>query len=107
MVSTGFLSVIEWEELTRFNEIFHISSFHVVQVQQVARVAQRHCHCPSSKCNKLKVKKVGEGRYNIAGRNVFIRVSVTESLFFHSVVVTHKVLIQKQNKTPTFLSFQF
>ncbi|XP_023722379.1 growth arrest-specific protein 2 isoform X2 [Cryptotermes secundus] len=44
------------------------------RVQQVARVAQRHCHCPSSKCNKLKVKKVGEGRYNIAGRNVFIRL---------------------------------
>jgi len=46
----------------------------VTQVQQVTRVAQRHCQCPSTKCNKLKVKKVGEGRYNIAGRNVFIRV---------------------------------
>jgi hypothetical protein len=44
------------------------------RVQQVTRVAQRHCQCPSTKCNKLKVKKVGEGRYNIAGRNVFIRL---------------------------------
>jgi hypothetical protein len=64
--------------LIKVNGIFHFSSLHVVQVQQVTRVAQRHCQCPSSKCNKLKVKKVGEGRYNIAGRNVFIRVSIIE-----------------------------
>lgn len=44
------------------------------KVQQATRLAQRQCHCPSSKCPKLKVKKVGEGKYNIAGRNVFIRL---------------------------------
>ncbi|KAJ9575771.1 hypothetical protein L9F63_007417, partial [Diploptera punctata] len=43
------------------------------RVQQVTRVAQRHCQCPPSRCSKLKVRKVGEGKYNIAGRNVFIR----------------------------------
>ncbi|KAJ4450866.1 hypothetical protein ANN_02298 [Periplaneta americana] len=43
-------------------------------VQQVTKVAQRHCQCPPARCSKLKVRKVGEGRYNIAGRNVFIRL---------------------------------
>lgn len=38
---------------------------------------QRSCHCSEDgKCSKLRVRKVGEGRYNIAGRNVFIRVSL-------------------------------
>ncbi|XP_067000354.2 growth arrest-specific protein 2 [Anabrus simplex] len=44
------------------------------KVQQATKVAQRQCHCPPAKCSRLKVKKVGEGRYNIAGRNVFIRL---------------------------------
>lgn len=44
------------------------------RVQQVTKVAQRHCQCPPARCSKLKVRKVGEGRYNIAGRNVFIRL---------------------------------
>lgn len=43
-------------------------------MQHVTRVAQKHCHCSDGKCEKLKVKKVGEGKYNIAGRNVFVRV---------------------------------
>ncbi|XP_054261381.1 growth arrest-specific protein 2-like isoform X2 [Macrosteles quadrilineatus] len=44
------------------------------KVQHVTRVAQKHCHCSDGKCEKLKVKKVGEGKYNIAGRNVFVRL---------------------------------
>ncbi|XP_034836629.1 GAS2-like protein 3 [Maniola hyperantus] len=45
------------------------------RVQLVTRLMERGCNCSSGKCSKLlKVKKVGEGRYNIAGRNVFIRL---------------------------------
>ncbi|RZF41924.1 hypothetical protein LSTR_LSTR005692 [Laodelphax striatellus] len=44
------------------------------KVQHATRAAQRHCHCRADKCDKLRVKKVGEGRYNIAGRNVFVRL---------------------------------
>ncbi|XP_059050242.1 GAS2-like protein 3 [Achroia grisella] len=45
------------------------------RVQLVTRLMERGCNCNSGKCSKLlKVKKVGEGRYNIAGRNVFIRL---------------------------------
>uniref|UniRef100_A0A2A4K1Z6 GAR domain-containing protein n=1 Tax=Heliothis virescens TaxID=7102 RepID=A0A2A4K1Z6_HELVI len=45
------------------------------RVQLVTRLMERGCSCSSGKCSKLlKVKKVGEGRYNIAGRNVFIRL---------------------------------
>lgn len=45
------------------------------KVQLAARLMQRNCNCASGKCDKLKVRKVGEGKYNIAGKNVFIRVS--------------------------------
>lgn len=44
------------------------------KVQHATRLAQRHCRCSEGKCEKLKVKKVGEGKYNIAGRNVFVRL---------------------------------
>ncbi|XP_049878655.1 GAS2-like protein 3 [Pectinophora gossypiella] len=45
------------------------------RVQLVTRLMERGCSCGAGKCSKLlKVKKVGEGRYNIAGRNVFIRL---------------------------------
>ncbi|XP_046748329.1 growth arrest-specific protein 2-like isoform X2 [Diprion similis] len=44
------------------------------KVRRAAEAVQRLCQCPSSKCSKLKVRKVGEGRYHIAGRNVFIRL---------------------------------
>lgn len=45
------------------------------RVQLVTRLMERGCSCSTGKCSKLlKVKKVGEGRYNIAGRNVFIRL---------------------------------
>jgi len=46
-----------------------------LQVRRATEAVQRLCQCPSNKCSKLKVRKVGEGRYHIAGRNVFIRVS--------------------------------
>ncbi|XP_030755481.1 growth arrest-specific protein 2-like isoform X2 [Sitophilus oryzae] len=44
------------------------------KVQLAARLMQRNCNCASGKCDKLKVRKVGEGKYNIAGKNVFIRL---------------------------------
>ncbi|XP_046599843.1 growth arrest-specific protein 2 isoform X5 [Neodiprion lecontei] len=44
------------------------------KVRRAAEAVQRLCQCPSNKCSKLKVRKVGEGRYHIAGRNVFIRL---------------------------------
>lgn len=45
------------------------------KVQQATRLMQRNCNCANGKCSKLKVRKVGEGKYNIAGKNVFVRVS--------------------------------
>ncbi|CAG4960481.1 unnamed protein product [Colias eurytheme] len=45
------------------------------RVQSITRLLERGCRCGEEKCSRLlKVKKVGEGRYNIAGRNVFIRL---------------------------------
>lgn len=44
------------------------------KVQQATRLMQKNCQCANEKCAKLRVKKVGEGKYNIGGRNVFIRV---------------------------------
>ncbi|XP_076252775.1 growth arrest-specific protein 2-like isoform X2 [Rhynchophorus ferrugineus] len=44
------------------------------KVQLAARLMQRNCNCASGKCDKLKVRKVGEGKYNIAGKNVFVRL---------------------------------
>ncbi|KZC14366.1 Growth arrest-specific protein 2 [Dufourea novaeangliae] len=43
-------------------------------VRRATEAVQRLCQCPSEKCSKLRVRKVGEGRYHIAGRNVFIRL---------------------------------
>lgn len=58
-----------------------INTLLLFQVQLVTRLMERGCSCGNGKCSKLlKVKKVGEGRYNIAGRNVFIRVSNPEIL---------------------------
>lgn len=45
------------------------------KVQLAARLMQRNCNCANGKCSRLNVRKVGEGKYNIAGKNVFIRVS--------------------------------
>lgn len=63
-----------------------------LQVRRATEAVQRLCQCPSSKCSKLKVRKVGEGRYHIAGRNVFIRVStfiiIYNSFFFCKIKVT-------------------
>lgn len=63
------------------------------KVEQAARAARKQCRCdsddaaaavdatadpnksPGSNCDKLKVRRLGGGKYNIAGRNVFVRVS--------------------------------
>lgn len=44
------------------------------KVQAATRLMQRNCNCANGKCSKLRVRKVGEGKYNIAGRNVFVRL---------------------------------
>ncbi|XP_074038884.1 growth arrest-specific protein 2 isoform X2 [Leptinotarsa decemlineata] len=44
------------------------------KVQLAARLMQKNCNCSSGKCDKLKIRKVGEGKYNIAGKNVFVRL---------------------------------
>ncbi|KAK3929956.1 Growth arrest-specific protein 2 [Frankliniella fusca] len=44
------------------------------KVQLATRAVQRHCRCASATSDKLRVKRVGEGRYSIAGKNVFIRL---------------------------------
>lgn len=46
------------------------------KVQQATRLMQKNCNCSNGKCSKLRVRKVGEGKYNIAGRNVFVRVRI-------------------------------
>lgn len=46
------------------------------KVQLATRLMQKNCNCSNGKCEKLKVRKVGEGKYNIAGKNVFVRVSI-------------------------------
>ncbi|XP_046394147.1 growth arrest-specific protein 2-like isoform X2 [Ischnura elegans] len=55
-------------------EITELDRRILLQVQQVARMSERRCQCPAGKCSRLKVKKLGEGKYSIAGRNVFIRL---------------------------------
>ena len=54
------------------------------QVRRATEAVQRLCQCPSERCSKLKVRKVGEGRYHIAGRNVFIRVRAYIAAFLVS-----------------------
>ncbi|XP_044254422.1 GAS2-like protein 2 [Tribolium madens] len=44
------------------------------KVQLAARLMQRNCNCANGKCSRLNVRKVGEGKYNIAGKSVFIRL---------------------------------
>ncbi|KAG5868660.1 hypothetical protein JTB14_015668, partial [Gonioctena quinquepunctata] len=44
------------------------------KVQLAARLMQKNCNCSNGKCDKLKIRKVGEGKYNIAGKNVFVRL---------------------------------
>lgn len=43
----------------------------MLQVKQASRQALTQCQCQGK---KLKLKKIGEGRYAVHGRNVFIRV---------------------------------
>ncbi|CAH1100957.1 unnamed protein product [Psylliodes chrysocephalus] len=44
------------------------------KVQLAARLMQKNCNCSSGRCEKLNIRKVGEGKYNIAGKNVFVRL---------------------------------
>ncbi|XP_071055937.1 growth arrest-specific protein 2-like isoform X2 [Onthophagus taurus] len=44
------------------------------KVQETTKLLQRNCNCLSGRCSRLTVRKVGEGKYNIAGRNVFVRL---------------------------------
>ncbi|XP_057669640.1 growth arrest-specific protein 2-like [Diorhabda carinulata] len=44
------------------------------KVQLAARLMQKNCNCSSGRCERLKIRKVGEGKYNIAGKNVFVRL---------------------------------
>lgn len=44
------------------------------KVQLAARLMLKNCKCASGKCERLKIRKVGEGKYNIAGKNVFVRL---------------------------------
>lgn len=44
------------------------------KVQLATRLMQNSCRCSKERCSNVKVKKVGEGKYNIAGRNVFVRL---------------------------------
>lgn len=64
----------------------------LLQVRRATEAVQRLCQCPSNKCSKLKVRKVGEGRYHIAGRNVFIRVS--DFYIFNLIFFIFKSTIQ-------------
>lgn len=61
------------------------------KIQAAASLMQKNCSCSNGKCSKLSVKKVGEGKYNIAGRNVFIRVSekqLSSGLFLNDFSVS-------------------
>ncbi|XP_071452894.1 growth arrest-specific protein 2-like isoform X2 [Hetaerina americana] len=66
--SAGGGEQVAREEITELDRRIYL------QVQQVARMSERQCQCKGGRCNKLKVKKLGEGKYSIAGRNVFIRL---------------------------------
>ncbi|GBP49743.1 Growth arrest-specific protein 2 [Eumeta japonica] len=62
-------------ELDKRASLEELLLFSFTRVQLVTRLLERGCRCGAGRCSKLlKVKKVGEGRYNIAGRNVFIRL---------------------------------
>lgn len=51
------------------------------KIQEATKLLQRNCNCMNGRCSRLTVRKIGEGKYNIAGRNVFVRVS--NDVLFH------------------------
>lgn len=53
-------------------------------MKQASRQALAQCRCQGK---KLKLKKIGEGRYNIHGRNVFIRVIIILLYIINFVIV--------------------
>ncbi|KRT81562.1 hypothetical protein AMK59_5035 [Oryctes borbonicus] len=44
------------------------------KVQEATKLLQKNCNCLNGRCSRLTVRKIGEGKYNIAGRNVFVRL---------------------------------
>lgn len=46
------------------------------KVEQAAQLLHLNCRCANRRYMKLKIRKIGEGKYTIAGRNVFVRVSI-------------------------------
>ncbi|KAK4887290.1 hypothetical protein RN001_003561 [Aquatica leii] len=44
------------------------------RVEQAAQLLHCNCQCANKGLLKLKIRKIGEGRYTIAGRNVFVRL---------------------------------
>lgn len=68
------------------------------KVQRAARLMQKNCNCTNGKCEKLKVRKVGEGKYNIAGKNVFVRVSF---LIYFSNIIFLYILFYSFSKADT------
>lgn len=81
------------------------------KVQLAAKLMQRNCNCANGKCDKLRVRKVGEGKYNIAGKNVFVRVSSSsyssEVMCIHSKKKTHQKFILQTCPTSFFLLLKF
>ncbi|KAF5308241.1 hypothetical protein FQR65_LT06234 [Abscondita terminalis] len=44
------------------------------RVEKAAQLLHCNCKCANNRLLKLKIRKIGEGRYTIAGRNVFVRL---------------------------------
>lgn len=45
------------------------------RVEQAAQLLHSKCRCINRKYLNVKIRKLGEGKYMIAGRNVLVRVS--------------------------------
>ncbi|KAJ8964121.1 hypothetical protein NQ314_005117 [Rhamnusium bicolor] len=71
------------------------------KVQLAARLMQRNCNCASGKCDKLKVRKVGEGKYNIAGKNFSLGIAKSDNNIAHPTDFdsNDSIMIQTMNKT--------
>ncbi|KAF5304574.1 hypothetical protein FQA39_LY09625 [Lamprigera yunnana] len=44
------------------------------RVEHTLQLLHLRCRCVNKKFKKLRIKKIGEGRYTIAGRNIFVRL---------------------------------
>ena len=46
-----------------------------IKIQNIKRAVEHNCNCgKNGQCSKLKICKISEGKYNICGKNVFVRV---------------------------------